>query len=139
MECITTLEQNTTNNTWEGTSIKSGIVKKFKTLDDYKQYVSSLEDNGTYCPAVTPRYNIKYTEPKKHTTPTGFLEFAPRDPVQQAKYDALSPTWEGVESSMAAVARGEYALDSAEASRQEDRETIQPKPRPVSVWNCVIQ
>lgn len=57
------------------------------------------------------------------TTPTGFLEFKPRDMNIQRKYDAMSPSWEGVDSSMKAVDQGVYALDSAEATRQEMRET----------------
>lgn len=58
------------------------------------------------------------------TTPTGFLEFKPRDMETQRKYDAMSPSWEGVDSSMKAVEQGVYALDSAEATRQELRETV---------------
>ena len=58
------------------------------------------------------------------TTPTGFLEFKPRDMEIQKKYDAMSPSWEGVDSSMKAVEQGVYALDSAEATRQELRETV---------------
>ena len=57
------------------------------------------------------------------TTPTGFLEFKSRDMTIQTKYDAMSPSWEGVDSSMKAVDQGVYALDSAEATRQEMRET----------------
>jgi hypothetical protein len=56
-------------------------------------------------------------------THTGFLEFKPRDMTIQKKYDAMSPSWEGVDSSMKAVDQGVYALDSAEATRQEMRET----------------
>ena len=58
------------------------------------------------------------------TTPTGFLEFKPRDMETQKKYDAMSPAWEGVESSMKAVEKGVYALDSAEATRQELRQRV---------------
>lgn len=57
------------------------------------------------------------------TTPTGFLEFKPRDMETQRKYDAMSPSWEGVDSSMKAVEQGVYSLDSAEATRQELRES----------------
>lgn len=58
------------------------------------------------------------------TTPTGFMEFKPRDMDTQKKYDAMSPSWEGVESSSKAVERGVYSLDSAEATRQELRESV---------------
>ena len=57
------------------------------------------------------------------TTPTGFLEFKPRDMNIQKKYDAMSPSWEGVDSSMKAVDQGVYSLDAAEATRQELRES----------------
>jgi hypothetical protein len=69
------------------------------------------------------------------TTRTGFMEFKPRDMATQAKYDAVSPTWQGIESTNAAIARGDYSLDSAEATRQELRAQYAPKPReqPVSV------
>lgn len=60
------------------------------------------------------------------TTPTGFLEFKPRDMEIQKKYDAMSPSWEGVDSSMKAVEQGVYSLDAAEATRQELRETVKP-------------
>lgn len=58
------------------------------------------------------------------TTPTGFMEFKPRDMETQKKYDAMSPSWEGVDSSMKAVEQGVYALDSAEAIRQDLRESV---------------
>lgn len=52
---------------------------------------------------------------------TGFLEFKPRDPAAQAKYSAMSPTWEGVESSNKAIASGVYDLDRAEKTRADLR------------------
>jgi hypothetical protein len=55
------------------------------------------------------------------TTPTGFMEFKPRDMTIQKKYDAMSPNWEGVDSSMKAVDQGVYSLDAAEANRQDLR------------------
>jgi hypothetical protein len=58
------------------------------------------------------------------TTPTGFLEFKPRDMATQRKYDAMSPDWEGVDSSMKAVEQGVYSLDAAEANRQDLREKV---------------
>lgn len=113
---------------------------KFNTLDDYKQYVKSLEEQGTYCANIDPQYAVRTTE-GKNTMLTGFLEFRPRDPIAQAKYDAMSPSWEGVESSTAAVARGEYSLDSAEKTRQylRGRQTPPPVTTPEPAWNCSIQ
>lgn len=63
-------------------------------------------------------------------TPTGFLEFQPRDPISQAKYSATSPTWEGIASSEAAIARGDYDLDRAELTRLKQAPTPQPSPPP---------
>lgn len=60
------------------------------------------------------------------TTPTGFMEFKPRDMDIQRKYDAMSPSWEGVDSSMRAVEQGVYSLDAAESTRQDLRETVKP-------------
>lgn len=63
------------------------------------------------------------------TTRTGFLEFKPRDMETQKKYDAMSPTWEGVDSSMKAVQEGQYALDSAETKEREKRPQYAPGER----------
>lgn len=71
-----------------------------------------------------------------------FMEFKPRDPAAQAKYSAMSPTWEGVQSSEAAIARGDYDLDKG----SKDREAKRPQPKllmpgegPAPAWNCSIQ
>lgn len=83
----------------------------FKSYGDY--LVATQKD-------VRPSSSYNATS----TTWTGFLEFKPRDMETQKKYDAMSPSWEGVDSSMKAVERGVYSLDSAEATRQELRETV---------------
>ena len=67
------------------------------------------------------------------TTRTGFLEFKPRDMATQRKYDAMSPTWEGVDSSMKAVQEGVYALDSAETKDPKQRPLYAPAERGVPV------
>lgn len=83
----------------------------FKSYGDY--LVATQKD-------VRPSSSYNATS----TTWTGFLEFKPRDMETQRKYDAMSPSWEGVDSSMKAVEQGVYSLDSAEATRQELRETV---------------
>ena len=81
-----------------------------------------------------------------HATKEGqrgpFMEFQPRDPVSQAKYSAMSPSWEGIKSSEAAIARGDYDLDKA----SKDTKAKKPQPKLVmpgeeapSAWNCSIQ
>lgn len=94
------------------------------TMDAYRQYTAALKSQ------------------EERALPTGFLEFAPRDPITQAKYSAMSPMWEGIASSDAAIARGDYSLDSAEKTRQELRSgrPTQASPQPVETsWNCSIQ
>ena len=83
----------------------------FKSYGDY--LVATQKD-------VRPSSSYNATS----TTPTGFLEFKPRDMETQRKYDAMSPSWEGVESSMKAVEKGVYSLDAAEANRQDLREKV---------------
>ena len=84
-----------------------------------------------------------------HATKEGqrgpFMEFKPRDPVSQAKYSAMSGTWEGVQSSETAIARGDYDLDFASKPR-EDTKAKKPQPKLVMpgeeappAWNCSIQ
>ena len=131
------------DQSWSGRVVKTGETKKFTTLDDYNRYVKSLQTQGTYCPEVEAKYVDKYA-PGKNTTATGFLEFRPRDPVAQSKYSAMSPTWEGIESSETAIARGDYDLDRAEKNRQDLRAkrpqpTFQLPQPPETSWNCSIQ
>lgn len=141
MACITRIEQKL-DRSWEGHSVKTGQVRPFKTLDDYEQYTKSLAAQGTYCPSIDPTYTQGYT-PGKNTTHTGFLEFQVRDPQTQAKYSAMSPAWEGIQSSEAAIARGDYDLDRAEKTRQELRgkqPTVQSVPQGLETsWNCSVQ
>lgn len=141
MACIARLEQESNTGSWNGIALKQGEVRKFNTLEDYKQYVKSLEDQGTYCPVAEPHYAQKY-QPGRNEGRPPFMQFQVRDPEKQAKYSAMSPTWEGIESSEAAVARGDYSLDSAEATRRELREKVNvpitQAPRNVT-QNCVVQ
>lgn len=136
--CVTDLEQQL-DRSWSGRIVKTGETKKFTTLDDYQRYLKSLEKQGTYCPEVEAKYTQAY-KPGTNTTRTGFLEFQPRDPESQAKYSAMSSSWEGIESSEAAIAKGVYDLDKAEKNRQDLRSrqpVLQAPPEPE--WNCSIQ
>ena len=139
--CITNLEQNL-DRSWVGRSVRTGESRKFQTLDDYNRYVRSLETQGTYCPEAEAKYTDAY-KPGKQTTSTGFLQFQERDPIAQAKYSAMSSSWEGVEASESAISKGVYDLDMAEKTREDLRAK---KPQPVfqmpqqePEWNCSIQ
>jgi hypothetical protein len=61
------------------------------------------------------------------------MEFRPRDPVTQAKYDAMSPTWEGVDSSIKAVEQGLYKLDSADMVQPHLRNLIPDGKKPTTL------
>lgn len=87
-------------------------------VPDYNNYLKALESKKIESvPSTT--YNTK-----RNTTPSGFMEFKARDEAAQAKYDALSPAWEGIESSEKAIARGDYDLDRAEKNRAELRKEV---------------
>lgn len=144
MACLRSLEQTSIDGTWIGRDLRTNREMKFVTLADYRQYVKSLEAQGKYCAPITPIYNTQYTK-GENTQRTGFMEFLPRDPEKQAKYSAMSPAWEGIASSEAAIARGEYDLDMAEKNREDLRAKRPPQPKLTmpgeqdSGWNCSIQ
>ena len=144
MACLRSLEQTSIDGTWIGRDLRTNREMKFVTLADYNQYTKSLEAQGKYCAPVTPIYNTQYVKGES-TESTGFMEFLPRDPAKQAKYSAMSSTWEGVESSEAAIARGDYDLDMAEKNRADLRakrpqpKLLMPGEGPKSEWNCSIQ
>lgn len=144
MACLRSLEQTSVDGTWIGRDLRTNREMKFITLADYQQYTKSLEAQGKYCAPVTPIYNTQYVKGENRDE-TGFMEFTPRDPATQAKYSAMSPAWEGVASSEAAIARGDYDLDRAEKNR-EDLRAKKPQPKllmpgegPQPEWNCSIQ
>jgi hypothetical protein len=117
MACLDELNQ-AKDKTWIGIS-RSGEMRKFETLGDFKKYQEALG-----CRDIRPS---PYVEPiaSKNTTPTGFLEFKPRDAKTQARFDAMSDQWEGVHASDAAVKQGLYIEDSASPAG------IQKKPQPM--------
>ena len=139
--CINDLGQNL-DRSWSGRSFRTGESKRFNTLQDYNQYTKALELQGTYCADIEPKYTDGY-KPGKQTSHTGFLQFQERDPIAQAKYSAMSPGWEGAESSDAAIAKGVYDLDKAEKNREDLRKKQPvfqlPQAPPETMWNCSIQ
>lgn len=78
-----------------------GIIHRAQTLKQYEEYTKSIGCTEIQYPRGTS------------FTPTGFLEFAPRDPATQAKYDATYPQWEGPEASQSAITKGLFDLDFA--------------------------
>lgn len=90
---------------------------------------AALRPNGN-APVILPQYK-QYAD----STAVSFKTFAPRDPSTQAKYDAMSPTWQGIDSTNSAIARGDFKLDSTPST------TYDPKVAPAqsSDWFCVVQ
>jgi hypothetical protein len=134
MACIASLNK-ADDGSWVGRTV-DGQTKIFATLPQYRAYVASID-------SCKP---IQAWTPGVTTSETGFKEFTPRDSLTQAKYDATSVTWEGPDSSDAAVARGVYSLDSADAARRELRTaplpaSVNPPPKPLPApapSSCVI-
>jgi len=92
--------------------------------------VPPLRPNGG-TPGLLPQYT-QYA-----STAPSFKTFTPRDPATQAKYDAMSTSWQGVESTNNAIARGDFKLDTVPTSTYTapDKE---PPPQS-SDWFCVVQ
>jgi len=97
---------------------------------------------GSSAPPLRPLGNepviLKQYKDYTESTAASFKTFAPRDPSTQAKYDALSPTWQGVDATNSAIGRGEFSLDTVPSS------TYTPKPPPPEAtvdanWFCVVQ
>lgn len=56
-------------------------------------------------PAIYPNTDSNYGT-------SGFLDIAVRNPEIQARYDAMSGSWEGIEASDAAIKNGVFKADS---------------------------
>jgi len=124
MACLDELNQ-AKDKTWIGIS-RSGEMRKFETLGDFRKYQDALG-----CREIRP---APYVEPiaAKNTDSTGFLEAKPRDPDTQARFDAMSDQWEGVYASDAAVKQGLYVEDSAEPARIREIKPQRSLPPPTS-------
>jgi hypothetical protein len=90
-----------------------------------------LRPNGG-TPGLLPQYTQYAT-----STSASFKTFTPRDPATQAKYDAMSSTWEGVDSTNKAIARGDFKLDTVPTSTYTPPGK-EPPPQS-SDWFCVVQ
>jgi hypothetical protein len=74
------------------------VAGSFTRLKEYDDFVKGLGCVSKYPPGTT-------------LVETGFLEFAARDPATQARYDAMSSTWEGPKAAESAITQGAYNLD----------------------------
>jgi hypothetical protein len=124
MACLDELNQ-AKDKTWIGIS-RSGEMQKFETLGDFRKY-----QEGLGCKDIRPSVYVE-SNAGQNTTTTGFLEFKPRDSAIQARFDAMSDQWEGVNASDAAVKQGLYIEDSAEPSRIREIKPQRSLPPPQS-------
>lgn len=103
---------------WVGKST-SGETRYFQSLNDYTTFLSNLASAGKVCPNVS----VPVAKPSSgmvKTPATGFLEFLPRNTVDQKKYSAMSPYWEGQESSSRAVAQGKFSEEEVYRQNTSD-------------------
>jgi hypothetical protein len=137
MACLDELNQEP-DKTWVGIS-RTGEMRKFETLGQFQQYQEALG-----CRPIRPSPYVK-SNAGQNTTPTGFLEFKPRDEATQARFDATSDQWEGVNASDAAVKQGLFVEDSAEPANLREKKakpmmTPPPTPTPAPTNDvCSIQ
>ncbi len=109
VDCLTTVYP--IGQSWVGKS-KSGDVKFFNSLQDYKQYLTNLAASGRVCPDASVPIATRPPDTTARTYPTGFMEFLPRDENEQRKYSAMSPYWQGQEETQRAVDRGDFAEEA---------------------------
>jgi hypothetical protein len=137
MACLDELNQSVDKQTWIGISRTSGDMKKFQSISQFQDYQQALG-----CPPVRPSPYVE-SNAGKNTTPTGFLEFKPRDAETQARFDATSDQWEGVKASDEAVKQGLFIEDSAQPPTSRERkpqQSVVPLPPPVPTNDvCSIQ
>jgi hypothetical protein len=103
---------------WVGKST-SGETRLFQSLDDYKNFLQNLASSGRVCPDVS----VPVAKPATGTvrTPrTGFLEFLPRNSAEQKKYSAMSPYWEGQQSTEKALETGKFSAEEVYRYRASD-------------------
>ena len=126
MACLDELNQAADKQTWIGISRATGDMKKFQSISQFQDYQQALG-----CSPVRPSPYVE-SNAGKNTTPTGFLEFKPRDAETQARFDATSDQWEGVKASDEAVKQGLFVEDSATPTTRERKpqQSVLPPPTP---------
>lgn len=138
MACLDELNQ-APDKTWIGISRSTGEMRKFETLGQFQQYQEALG-----CRPIRPSPYVK-SNAGQNTIPTGFLEFKPRDAATQARFDAMSDQWEGVNASEEAVKQGLFIEDSAQPAALREKKPVpqaQPPPAPAPATTndiCSIQ
>jgi hypothetical protein len=134
--CPSSMHFDAAQNIYIGKDAKTGLTKKFKTLDDYNRFMENMNNAGYVCPEVSippiagtgNRGGGGGNQPGRipeRTTRTvdpwiPFLEFKPKDSAQQSMYSAMSPTWQGHQAENQAIRNGLFRGDVAAFKRPTD-------------------
>jgi len=117
VECLSTVYP--VGEGWIGKS-STGQVRMFQSLSDYKQYLDNLSKSGRVCPDVSVPVAPRGYETTTQTPPTGFMEFLPRNTVQQSKYSAMSPYWLGQLETQKELDKGKYSQEEVFFYKAQD-------------------
>lgn len=117
IECLSTVYP--VGEGWIGKST-TGQVRMFQSLSDYKQYLDNLSKSGKICPDVSVPVAPRGFEKTVATLPTGYMEFLPRDSVQQSKYSAMSPYWLGQLETQKELGKGNYSQEEVFLYKSQD-------------------
>jgi hypothetical protein len=117
VECLSTVYP--VGEGWIGKST-TGQVRMFQSLSDYKQYLDNLSKSGRVCPDVSVPVAPRSYEKTTETPPTGFMEFLPRNTVQQSKYSAMSPYWLGQLETQKELDKGKYSAEEVYFYKSQD-------------------
>jgi hypothetical protein len=104
---------------WIGKST-TGEVRMFEALSDYKQYLNNLSKSGKVCPDVSVPIAPSGYEKSTSTPPSGFMEFLPRNPIEQSKYSAMSPYWLGQRETQKSLDKGKYSSEEVYFYKSQD-------------------
>jgi hypothetical protein len=83
----------------------NGNPVQFKGIPAYREFLAKLAATGHPCPDVSMS-TVPATIKTEVTPFTGFLEFKPANPQEQAKYSAMSPFWVGSDDTQSAFDKG---------------------------------
>jgi len=75
----------------------------------WEGYIKAL--GGQKPPKHSIDLGVPFPTTEGNTISTGFVEWKTKNPAQQARYDAMSGSWEGVQASEAAAASSIYKPD----------------------------
>lgn len=76
----------------------------------WEGYVNALSANSIPATSNTPVASYKTSSSDLGTS--GFLDMVPKNAEMQARYDAMSGSWAGVDASNKAISKGVFSTDA---------------------------